>query len=102
MAHRLTCLVLLLVGMVTRASAQSLPFDDALDEKLSRSHLLDMRLFGLPTGNAEELFLQRLKTIHNKEIGEAAGKQLPPELLDQVLQNRDFVEKYLKNFRISS
>src|SRR5437879_13906041 len=86
----LACLVSILAGMLARASAQTfLLDDDALDEKLSRSHLIDANRFGLPPGSAEDLFLQRLKTIHTREIGEGLGKQLRREQLDQLSQNQD-------------
>lgn len=97
----LPCLAVLLAGNLGRASAQSFLDDDGLEEKRSRSHLIDANKFGLPAANAEALFLQRLKTIHSKEIGEGLGKKLQREQLDQLLQNRELVEKYLKEFTIS-
>src|SRR5262249_46638466 len=84
MTNRLTllssCLAVLVAGQLARAPAQGIIDDDALEEKLSRSHLIQG--FGLPRIAAEDLFLQRLKTIHTKEIGEGVGKQLPRKDLD--------------------
>jgi hypothetical protein len=96
----LICLAVFIAGMA-RASAQTIAEIETLEEKLSRSHLLDTKLFGLPEGNAEELFLQRLKAIQIKEIGEGLGKKLPRKELDAFSQNQDLVAKYLKDFKFS-
>ncbi|HLJ98249.1 MAG TPA: hypothetical protein VKU02_34135 [Gemmataceae bacterium] len=94
-------LVILLAGVSARAAAQAGIDDDLLDEKISRSHLIDPSRFGLPEGSAEELFLQRLKSIHTKEIGEGLGKQLRPDVLDTLRQNQDAVKTFLKEFKIT-
>jgi hypothetical protein len=95
----LACLAIILAELA-RASAQTILLDDdTFDEKLSRSHLIDEK-FGLPTGSAEELFFQRLKTIHTKEIGEGVGKKMQREELDRLSQNRDFVKDFLQQFEI--
>jgi hypothetical protein len=98
----LACLVIILSGMLARARAQFPLDEDVLDEKRKRSHLINENLFGLPAGSAEELFLQRLKTIHTKEIGEGLGKQLGRAKLDYLRASQDRVAEFLKEFKFES
>jgi hypothetical protein len=98
LTQRWSWLVIILAGMLTRTPAQAILEDDKLDEKVSRSHLIDDDRFGLPTGSAEKLLLERLNTIHTKEI----GKQLKREELDQLKEHREQVQKYLREFKFSS
>jgi hypothetical protein len=96
-------LAIILSGITARASAQSLWKSDNLEKKVNQSHLLDASRFSLPAGNPEELFLQRLRTIHAKEIGEALRKKYSqtPAQLDQLLRdNPEFIKKYLENFKM--
>jgi hypothetical protein len=96
-------LAIILTGMLPRASAQPVWNSDTFEDKLRRSHLLDTDRFGLPAGNPEEVFLQRLKAIHTKEISDALRKKYAqtPEQLEQLLRNNaDFLKERLKNFTI--
>jgi hypothetical protein len=101
LTQRWSWLLIILAGMLTHTPAHAVLEDDRLDEKVNRSHLIDDDRFGLPTGSAEELFLERLKTIHTKEIGEGVGKQLKREDLDLFRQNQSAVEEFLKKFKFS-
>jgi hypothetical protein len=74
---------------------------DGIEDKLRRSHLLDPDRFGPPVGDAEILFLQRLRMIHAKEIGESLRKKYgqTPEQLNQLLRNNpEFLKERLKSF----
>src|SRR6266849_5220960 len=91
----LAWLAILVAGLIARAGG--IPEDDALEKRLSRSHLIEG--FDLPPIAAEDLFLQRLKTIHTKEIGEGVGKQLNREDLDNFRENQQKLEDFLKTFK---
>jgi hypothetical protein len=70
---------------------------------LRRSHLFDPDRFGLPAGSADELFLERLKMIEAKEIGESLRKKYgqTPEQLNQLLRNNpEFLKERLKNLTL--
>jgi hypothetical protein len=94
----LSCLVIFVAGVPARASAPSSSEVDALEEKLNQSHFIDPNKFGLPAGDTEELFLQRLKTIHGKEV---LREKVQREQLDELIQNRNLVKEFLEKFEVS-
>jgi hypothetical protein len=89
-----------LAAMPAHAVAQFGWMNDTLGSKIQRSHRVDER-FGLLAGDTEELFQQRLKVIHAKEI-EALRKKYgqTPGQLDQLIgKDPEIVQKLLKNFK---
>jgi hypothetical protein len=95
---RLLCLAIILVAMPAQTLAQPSGNSDRSENKLRYSHLLDP--FGPPSGDAQQLFSERLRIIHAKEIGESLRKKYgqTPEQLDQLLRNNpDFLKERLKN-----
>src|SRR5262245_12788728 len=98
----LLCLTVILSAILARAAAQNLPETDPHERKLNQSHLLDPSLFGLPASNPEDLFLQRLKTIHTKEISEALRRNYAqtPKQLDQLITDPELVSSFLKKFKV--
>lgn len=97
----LFCLGVILIGMPARAGAQTIPWtNDTLEQKLNQSHLLDANRFALPAGNPEELFLQRLRSIHTKELGEALRKKYSQTAVPLDQPDPELVKKFLKNFKI--
>jgi hypothetical protein len=88
--------------MPAHAAAQWGWMNDTPEKKLSRSHLLDPARFGLPALNTEDLFQQRLKFNHAKELEALRNKfSQTPGQLDQLLsKNPEVIQKLLKNFRL--
>jgi hypothetical protein len=98
----LVTLATILAGMPARAAAQWSWTNDKLEKKLDRSHLVDPARFGLPTGDTEELFQQRLRSLHSKEIEALRNKysQKPAQLDQLISKNPELVQKFLRNFKM--